>query len=150
MTGDNRPTWLKYTMALFVAVALGLISAMPDLELPSPQEIGWTPVIGLLHSLVVGASFSLIIVAATVFLTSATERVWVRSLRRGVLAFLVFAISDFALQISFRPFFSEMSRHPELRHAITRAVVAGRGMLLSVVLLLVFVALALLKHHRRN
>jgi hypothetical protein len=149
MTGDKVPTWLRYAMALVVAVGLGLLSAMPDLELPTPQDPGWTPLVGLLHSLVVGVSFSLIIVAVTVLLNRAPENLWARSLRRGVPAFLLFALGDFALEISSRPFFSEISRHPDVQHAIARAVLAGRGALVPVVLLLVFYALFFFKRQKR-
>jgi len=150
MTGGSVPTWLKYTMALILAVVLGVISGMPDLELPSPQEPGWTPLAGVLHSLVVGVSFSLIIVAGTALLTRAKEDLWARSLRRGVLVFLLFAIGDFALEISVRPFFSGISGHPEMQHAVTRVAQAGRGLLLPLVLLLVFLAVVFPKYYRRN
>jgi hypothetical protein len=143
------PTWLKYMMALVLAVILGAISAMPDFH-PSPQHPDWTPLIGLIHSLVVGVSFSLIIVAGTALLAPTREDLWARSLRRGGLIFLLFATSDFALEISMRPFLSVLSGHPEMQNSVARAVQVGKGFLLPLVLLLVFLALVFLKYYRRN
>lgn len=150
MTGDNVPTWIKYAAALIVVVILGVVSGMPDLLLPSPQEPAWTPLIGLAHSLVAGASFSLIIVAGTVLFSRSKKDLWARNLRRGVLIFLLFAIGDFAVEISVRPFFSQTSGHPDVQYALARAVQAWKGLLAPIVLLLVFLAVVFFKHYRRR
>jgi len=150
MVDEQVPRWLKYATALVLAVVLGVISALPDLKFPSPQEPGWAPRIGLFHSLIVGASFSLIILATTALFTRAKQELWARSLRRGVLAFLLFATGDFALQISERPVLSEISRHPETQGIVVRAVQAGRGFLLPFLLLGGFLVAVYFRFYRRN
>lgn len=135
-------------MALVIAVALGVISEIPDWTLPSPQNPGWTPLIGLFHALVIGATFGLIVLAAMVLTSGDRQTLWPRSLRRSVLAFLLFAVGDFVVELSMRPFSSNISGYSGLQHTIGRIVEAGRGFAVPLVLLAVFLGVILVRRYR--
>jgi len=150
MSDFKIPTWFKYSIALVLVVLLGAISEIPDLELPSPQDAGWSPLIGLVHSVVVGAAFSLIVITATVWSRRRQEGLRERIARLGILAFALFAVSDFALEVLARPFFSGLSGRPGLQNALVWLVQAGRGLLLPLVLLTVFLAVILFRRHRSH
>jgi hypothetical protein len=89
MSAIQMPTWSKYLLALAVAVLVGTLSAIPDLTLPSPQDSGWNPLVGLVRAVIVGAAFSLIAFTATVW--SNSRRGNVRPWKQPLLVFLLFA-----------------------------------------------------------
>jgi hypothetical protein len=152
MPDFQMPAWSKYLLALAVAVLVGTISAIPDLQLPSPQDSGWNPLVGLAHALIVGAAFSLIAFTATVWYPRGDNRAPTGGLvqvgKRPLVVFLLFAMSDFVLQVLSRPFFSWLSGHSKLQDTLARLVQSGRGWLLPLMFLAVFIAVILLRHRR--
>lgn len=89
MNDSNTPSWLKYSVALVIVVLLAVVSEIPDFELPSPQDPGWTPLIGLVHALAAGAGFGLIVFVASVWSNRPRGDNRKTGLRRGVYAFLI-------------------------------------------------------------
>jgi hypothetical protein len=148
MSDISIPTWLKYSLALALAVLVGTISEIPDFALPSPQESGWNPLVALVHAVVVGAAFSLLLVIVDRLLNRSQGNVRQSNLRRGVFVFLLFAGGDFAVELLARPLFSELSSHAALQNAVARVVRAGGGFLFPLLLLVVFIAFVLLRHRR--
>jgi hypothetical protein len=150
MSDFELPAWIKYSVALLVVALLGVISEIPDLGLPSPQDPGWNPLIGFVHAVVVGVAFGLIVFTATIWSNRAQSNLPQRSLRWGVFAFLLFAGSDFALELLAGPFFRGLSTHADVQNALVRLVRAGRGWLLPLVFLTAFLAFMLLRSRRSH
>jgi hypothetical protein len=148
MSDIQTPTWLRYSLALVLAVLVGTISEIPDFTLPSPQDSGWNPLIGLVHAVVVGVAFSLLFVSVTILFNRPQNNLRQSNLRRGVFVFLLFAGGGFAVELLSRPFFSGLSGHAELQNALARLVRAGGGWLLPLMSLAVFIAVILLRHRR--
>ena len=148
MSDIQMPTWLKYSLALALAVLVGAISELPDFALPSPQDSGWNPLVALVHAVVVGAAFSLLLVTVSMLLNRSQDDVRQSNLRRGLFVFLLFAGGDFAVELLSRPFFSGLSGHAELQNALARLVQTGGGWLLPVIFLAAFTAVILLRHRR--
>ena len=145
MPDIQMPTWLKYSLALVLAVLVGTV---PDFTLPSPQDSGWSPVVALVHAVVVGTAFSLLVVGGNILLKRREGEVRQSKLRTGAFVFLLFAGGDFAVELLARPFFSGLSGHADLQNALARLVEAGGGRLFPLTLLAVFVAVILLKHRK--
>jgi hypothetical protein len=96
MPDSEKPPWFPYSVALVAAL---LVGAIPEFTLPSPVEQAWTPFIGLVHAVAIGASFStVIVVGAIVYSTRPQGGFRQTSLRRGVFAFLLSAGSEFAFE----------------------------------------------------
>ena len=142
------PTWLKYSLALALAGLVGAISELPDFALPSPQDSGWNPLIALVHAVVVGAAFSLLLVTVSMWLNRSQSNVRQNNTRKGVFVFLLFAGGDFAVELLGRPLFSELSSHAALQNVVARVVRAGRGLLFPLLLLGVFIAIVLLRQRK--
>jgi hypothetical protein len=142
------PTWLRYSLALVLAVLIGTISAIPDFTLPSPQDSGWSPLIALVHAVVVGAAFSLVFFGVTILFGRPQGDVPQNKLRRGVFVFLLFAGGDLGVELLARPLFSRLSSHAALQDAVLRVVQAGNGWFLPLIMLIVFVAFILLRFRR--
>jgi len=146
MRNSNAPPWLKYLIAIIVVALLGAISEIPDLTLPSPQDSGWSPPLALVHAVVVGAAFSLIVLIASIWSNRSQSQQ--SNFRRGLLVFILFGSGDFVVELLARPFFFGLSRRPELEAGFVRLVHAGRGWLLPLVFLTIFVAFILLRSNR--
>jgi len=145
MNDFGLPRWIKYSVALLVVILLGIISEIPDLGLPSPQDPSWDPLIGLVHAVIVGAAFGLIVFTAIIVSNRQQSNMRQRTLRWAALAFLLFAGSDFALELLARPFFRGLSTHGEVQNVLARLIEAGGGWLLPLVFLTAFVAYILLR-----
>ncbi len=146
MSAIQVPTWSKYLLALVVVVVVGIILAIPGLLLPSPQDSGWNPFVGFARAIIVGAAFGLLAFTTTILFK--TNRGSVHPGKRAVLFFLLFAGSDFALQLLNRPFFSWLSRHAGLQNTLARLVMADNGWLLPLMFLAAFIAVILLRRRR--
>lgn len=148
--GTNMPDfemskWLKYA---FVLIAVVLLGALPDFTLPSPQDPGWNSLFGLVHAVIVGAAFgSFFLIAAMWSSRPASKQ---NKFRRGFIGFLVFASGDFIVEISGRPSFLLLSRHPGIENDVSRLVRAGGGYLLPLVSLTAFVAFVFLRKRRTD
>jgi membrane protease YdiL (CAAX protease family) len=150
MSSFQIPTWFKYSLALAVAILLGTVSAIPDLALASPQDSGWNPLVGIMHAVIVGAAFSLIVFTETMWSNRARSNLRQSTFRRIAFVFLVFAGGEFALELLMRPFFSELSRHEDLQNALAHMVQAGNGWLLPMMFLGVFIVIILFRSHREH
>lgn len=148
MSAIQMPRRLKYSIALVLALLVGTISEIPDFALPSPQDSGWSPLIGLARAVVVGVAFSLLLVSVTILFNRPQNKLRQSNLRRGGFAFLLFAGGDFVVELLSRPFFSGLSGHAELQNALARLVEAGGGWLLPLMFLAAFIAVILLRHRR--
>lgn len=145
MSDSQIPQWLKYSAALVLAVLLGAVSEFP---LPSPQDPGWSPLIGLVHAVVVGAAFSLIVVSGTILLGQRQGNVRQSILHRGGVAFLLFAGSEFVVDCLARPFFSGLSGRSGMQNVLASLVRAGGGRMLPLTLLIVFIIVVLIRYRR--
>jgi hypothetical protein len=147
------PTWLKYSLGLALAVGTAVFSAVPDLVLPSTQDSGWSPLVGLVHAIVVGTAFSLLAAFATKIWSHPnqddrpTSR-FVQMARKPLAVFALFAGCDFVLEVSARPLFSWISHHAGLEATLAWSVEAGKGYLLPLAFLAVFIGVMLFRRRR--
>ena len=146
MPDPQMPPWAKYSLALVIAVLAGAISELPDLDLPSPMDAGWSPTVSLTRAVVVGVAFSLIIVTGSILFRSQV-RGRQNIFRSGVFAFLLFGGCQFAAECVARPFFAGLSKHIGFEGALIQIVTAGRGQL-PLLLLAVFITFVLIKTRR--
>jgi hypothetical protein len=147
--GDSD-TWRKYGIALLLVTFVGVISAIPDLDLPSPQDPGWTPLIGLLQAVIAGVGFSLIVFIATAWSRKSGTDDTRSRLRKAVYVFLIVGGGEFVLDLSTRIFLYGHANRTELQRILAQIVEAGRGYLLPLFFLALFIAFMFWKTRRSH
>lgn len=150
MTDPDTPLWPKYAGALFLATVMVVISAIPDLDLPSPQDPGWTPLIGLLHAVIAGVGFSLVVFIATPWSRKSGTDDRRSRLRKAIYVFLIVGGGEFVLGFSTRIFLYGHPTHTKLQLILARIVEAGRGYLLPLLFLALFFGFMFLKTRRNH
>lgn len=153
MWNRDTPSWQKCALGLAVAVLVGVVSAFPDIALPSPQDRGWTPLVGLAHAIVVGIAFSLLLTLANKIWSDPSRenrRIASRIGKRPFLVFLVFAGGDFAVEVSARPLASWLSGHPNPEQTVARLVEAGGGWFLPLTSLAIFIGVWAFRRRRAH
>lgn len=148
---DPDTPWRKYGIALLLVTLIGAISEIPDLGLPSPQDPGWTPLIGLLQAVIAGVGFGLIVfIIATVWSRRSGTDDRGSKLRKGIYAFLVVGGGDFVVEFSTRISSHGHPTYGEFQHILAQMVEAGRGYLLPLILLVLFAGVMFLKIRRSH
>jgi len=144
--GDSETPWRKYGIALLLVVLIGAISEIPDLYLPSPQDPGWTPLLGLVQAVSAGVGFGLIVFVATAFSRKSRAEDRRYRLRKGIYASLI--VGGGYLVVGFST--PAHPVHTELQLVLARIVEAGGGYLLPALSLALFFGVIFLKTRRSH
>ena len=148
MSDSDNPFSPKYAVAFLLLVLIGVVSEIPDFELPSTQDASWTPLIGLLRAVIAGVGFGLI-----VFIIKAWERKFrdddrQPNLRYGIYAFLIVGGGDLVIELLMRIFLYGHPTQTEFKLILVQMVRAGGGWLVPLVFLALFSVLMFLKIRR--
>lgn len=147
---DSDTPWRKYGIPLLLATAVVVISTVPDLDLPSPQDPGWTPLIGLLRTVLVGVGFSLVAFIVTPWSKKSGTDDRRSPVRKAIYVFLIVGGGDFVVEFSSRIFWHRHPTHGEFQHILAQIVEAGRGYLVPLLLLALFAGVMFLKIRRSH
>lgn len=142
--------WSNYGIALLLAAVIAVIAEIPDLYMPSPQDPGWTPLIGLLQAVVAGAGFSLIVFIATGWSRKSGTDDKRSRLRKAFYVFLIVGGGEFVLGFSTRIFWYGHPTRGKFQHILVQTVEAGKGYLLPLILLALFAGAMFLKIRRSH
>jgi len=149
VTGPDTSLWRKYAVALILAILIVAISEIPDFELPSNQDASWTPLIGLLHAVIAGVGFSLVVFIATPWSRKSGTDDRRSRLRKAFYVFLIVGGGDFVLELSTRNLYGHPNQS-QFQLILAQLVRAGRGWLLPLLILALFFGLMFLKIRRSH
>lgn len=148
--GDSDTSWRKYGIALLLSTAVVVISAFPDLGLPSPQDTSWTPLFGLLKAVIAGVGFSLVVFIPMMWSRESDADDRRARLRKAIYLFLIVGGGYYILEFSTRAFSYGNLTHTRLQLILAKIVEAGRGWLVALLLLALYASLIFLKFRRRR